>query len=142
MGGDCLLETENGLVGKASGSVQKGDVICVLFGCPMSTVMRQVGENWKIVQSCYIYGMDGQASLMSRRISTLFENTHERQTTGHDSKWIRRGRVTAPKRIWCDKFGNLRTIFIISFTCFKTRTSKLPGDMKSQVVRGCGRRFL
>lgn len=51
LSGGHLFETENGLFGMASGMVRKGDVICILFGCPMPIIMRKVGENWAIIQS-------------------------------------------------------------------------------------------
>ncbi|KAK4446584.1 heterokaryon incompatibility protein-domain-containing protein [Podospora aff. communis PSN243] len=71
MGGGHLLETESGLFGMASSLAQKGDIVCVLFGCPMPIVMRQAGESWRIVQSCYIYGMDGETALEPQDFSII-----------------------------------------------------------------------
>lgn len=41
LSGGYLLEMEKGLFGMASGMVRKGDVVCVLFGCPMAIIMRR-----------------------------------------------------------------------------------------------------
>jgi len=64
LSGGHLLETQNGLFGMSSGMAQKGDVICILFGCPMPIILRRMGENWRIIQSCYIHGMDEDVSLL------------------------------------------------------------------------------
>jgi len=66
LSGGHLIETENGLFGMASGLVQKGDAVCVLFGCPIPIILRKMGENWVIVQSCYVYGFDEGSSLEAR----------------------------------------------------------------------------
>ena len=61
--GGHVFGTEQGLVGMASDRVRKGDVVCVLFGCPLPLVMgRAAGDRWQIVQSCFVYGiMHGEA---------------------------------------------------------------------------------
>jgi len=66
LSGGHLIETENGLFGMASGLVQKGDAVCVLFGCPIPIILRKMGENWVIFQSCYVYGLDEGSSLEAR----------------------------------------------------------------------------
>ncbi|KAK3368039.1 heterokaryon incompatibility protein-domain-containing protein [Podospora didyma] len=66
--GGHLLETGGGLFGMASDLVQKGDVICVLFGCEMPFVMRRSGSKWTMVQSCFVFDlMRGEANDMIRK---------------------------------------------------------------------------
>jgi hypothetical protein len=39
-----------------------GDIICVLYGCPIPHVLRKVNDHFRVVGCCYVDGMmDGQA---------------------------------------------------------------------------------
>ncbi len=65
-----MISTEQGaLLGLAPEETQKGDLICILFGCSVPVVLRKeiadkrTGDyHYKIVGECYIHGMmDGEA---------------------------------------------------------------------------------
>ncbi|PVH96903.1 HET-domain-containing protein [Periconia macrospinosa] len=49
--------TNDGHFGLAPPGTQKGDVICVLFGCEMPLIVRPMVDTYLLVGSCYIYGM-------------------------------------------------------------------------------------
>jgi hypothetical protein len=60
-----MVTTARGFFGLALETTQKDDIICVLLGCTMPVVLRQVGEYYKVVGECYIHGiMEGEAMEM------------------------------------------------------------------------------
>jgi len=62
LSGGYIIETETGFIGMASDRVQKGDAVCVLFGCRAPLIMRQEGNCWTLIQSAYVCGlMAGEA---------------------------------------------------------------------------------
>jgi hypothetical protein len=61
-----LIVTEGGLLGLARGSVAPGDQVCILLGCSVPTILRQVSnierEEYILIGESYIHGMmDGEA---------------------------------------------------------------------------------
>jgi len=61
-----LIVTESGLLGLARGSVAPGDRVCILLGCSVPTILRQVPnierEEYILIGESYIHGMmDGEA---------------------------------------------------------------------------------
>jgi len=64
--------SEKGFVGIGMQEIQRGDVICILFGCSMPIVLRQVGGegggHWVVVGECYVHGvMEGEGLEVLRR---------------------------------------------------------------------------
>ncbi|KAK0632706.1 heterokaryon incompatibility protein-domain-containing protein [Immersiella caudata] len=60
-----LMVTDTGLVGMAPREAKKGDIVCVLFGCSIPLVLRQVPdsdrESFKVVGECFMAGfMNGE----------------------------------------------------------------------------------
>jgi hypothetical protein len=49
--------TKRVYMGLAPMGAQERDLICVLFGCKVSLIMRPVGDHYLIVGDTYIYGM-------------------------------------------------------------------------------------
>jgi hypothetical protein len=49
--------TDKGYMGLGPRGTKKGDVVCVLLGCDMPLIIRQVGEHYAVVGNTYIYGM-------------------------------------------------------------------------------------
>jgi hypothetical protein len=49
--------TEKGYIGLAPPSAQEADMVCVLLGCDMPSVIRKTGEFNLLLGSCYCYGM-------------------------------------------------------------------------------------
>ncbi|KAI9772823.1 MAG: hypothetical protein M1840_008705 [Geoglossum simile] len=58
-----IITTGRGYVGMASETVQKDDIICVLLGCSVPVVLRQVDkDSFEYVGECYVHGvMEGEA---------------------------------------------------------------------------------
>jgi hypothetical protein len=62
--------TEDGYMGLAPNGGRLGDRIGIILGCDVPFILRQVGNEWKLVGECYIHGlMDGEA-LRSESIPT------------------------------------------------------------------------
>lgn len=73
----CIIEvtdshTQQQYFGLGPANTRKDDILCVLFGCSVSCVLRPVvssqeGDHFKFIGEAYIYGlMDGEAvSLLS-----------------------------------------------------------------------------
>ena len=114
LSGGHLLETEKGLFGMASGMVRKGDAICALFGCPMAIIMRRAGDNWRIIPSCYIHGMDEDASLQVEELRILYA------VVSFDNQGKLRNQVAACSLLVCLKLHRQRT-WIISSRLHRTR---------------------
>jgi hypothetical protein len=57
-----FLETSDGLVGIAPGQTEKGDKVCILYGCSVPVILRKKGRFYEYIGEAYIYGkMDGEA---------------------------------------------------------------------------------
>jgi hypothetical protein len=61
-----MIVTEGGLLGLARGSVAPGDQVCILLGCSVPAILRQVPnierEKYILISESYIHGMmDGEA---------------------------------------------------------------------------------
>ena len=60
--GRRLVITEKGRFALASSLAERGDVICVLFGCSVPVILRRDKKHWKLVGECYLHGiMKGEA---------------------------------------------------------------------------------
>jgi len=60
--GRRIFVTEEGYFGFAGPGVKKGDHVAVLFGCKTPLILRPVGEEYCLVDECFIYGfMTGEA---------------------------------------------------------------------------------
>jgi len=54
--------TPHGFTGIGAPNVQKGDKICVLLGCDIPLIIRQVNNHYVVVGDCFVYGiMKGEA---------------------------------------------------------------------------------
>lgn len=72
-----IMVTDLGDIGLAPRMAQKGDVVCVLFGCSVPVVLRRLGQDgiqgqdgpvFKFVGECYLDGfMDGEALGLGRQ---------------------------------------------------------------------------
>jgi hypothetical protein len=58
-----LIKTKRGYLGLAPEAAEKGDLVCILYGCSVPVVIREVeGGDHELVGECYIHGMmDGAA---------------------------------------------------------------------------------
>ena len=54
--------TEDGYMGLVPNGGRLGDRVGIILGCDVPFVLRQVGNEWKLVGECYFHGlMDGEA---------------------------------------------------------------------------------
>ncbi|PMD41896.1 hypothetical protein L207DRAFT_565647 [Hyaloscypha variabilis F] len=49
--------TETGYMGLGPPMMQAGDKICIIYGCHIPMVLREVGDSHLLVGECYVYGM-------------------------------------------------------------------------------------
>ncbi|KAE9373140.1 HET-domain-containing protein [Stipitochalara longipes BDJ] len=49
--------TKRGYVGTGPHRIERGDLVCVLLGCPVPLIIRKQGSNFIVVGEAYIYGM-------------------------------------------------------------------------------------
>jgi hypothetical protein len=58
-----LIKTKRGYLGLAPEAAEKGDLVCILYGCSVPVVIREVeGDAHELVGECYVHGMmDGAA---------------------------------------------------------------------------------
>ncbi|RFU23924.1 hypothetical protein B7463_g12414, partial [Scytalidium lignicola] len=64
-----LSITSKGYIGAVPQEAQKGDLICILFGCSVPVVLRS-GDNdtYKLIGECYLHGfMDGEGIVMDEK---------------------------------------------------------------------------
>lgn len=61
-----LIKTKRGYLGLAPEAAEKGDLVCILYGCSVPVVIREVeGGAHELVGECYVHGMmDGAALAM------------------------------------------------------------------------------
>jgi hypothetical protein len=60
--GRKLAITDKGRFALLPSLAERGDVICILFGCSVPVVLRYAGKCWKLVGECYLDGiMRGEA---------------------------------------------------------------------------------
>ncbi|KAK5720341.1 hypothetical protein LTR17_015058 [Elasticomyces elasticus] len=52
-----LFRTNNGYIGSSGISVQAGDLVCVLVGCPNTLVLRKVEDHYIIIEPCFVHGL-------------------------------------------------------------------------------------
>jgi hypothetical protein len=58
-----LIKTKRGYLGLAPEAAEKGDLVCILYGCSVPVVIREIeGGTHELVGECYVHGMmDGAA---------------------------------------------------------------------------------
>lgn len=56
-----LFSTTGGMLGLGSHLMQKGDLCCVVYGCPMPLVLREAGDGCRLLGTAYIQGLDRRA---------------------------------------------------------------------------------
>lgn len=49
--------TNSGYMGLGPESIQNGDLICIVFGCPIPLLLRKTGDFYLLVGEIYVYGM-------------------------------------------------------------------------------------
>jgi hypothetical protein len=62
--GQCrrLFITSYGYIGIAPSAALEGDLVCVLWGCSVSVILRREGNRYIFIGECYTHGvMDGEA---------------------------------------------------------------------------------
>ncbi|KUI55525.1 Heterokaryon incompatibility protein 6, OR allele [Cytospora mali] len=69
-----IMVTDEGHVGVAPQRAQKGDMVCVLFGCSIPVVLRKCEQNdtkepvYELIGECYLDGfMDGEALRLGKQ---------------------------------------------------------------------------
>lgn len=70
-----LMTSRNGRIGMAPRNAEKGDVICILFGCSVPIVLRRSGhkDQYTVVGECYLDGhMEGEALEQSELLEETF----------------------------------------------------------------------
>ncbi|RDW56758.1 hypothetical protein BP6252_13981 [Coleophoma cylindrospora] len=66
-----FFEMDGGLVGLGPGSLRRDDVVCVLQGCNVPVILRNVGDYYIYIGQCFVLGlMEGEAAGfgMERRV--------------------------------------------------------------------------
>ncbi|ETS78454.1 hypothetical protein PFICI_10516 [Pestalotiopsis fici W106-1] len=71
-----LLVTASGLIGMAPPHARKGDIVCVLLGCSVPVMLRELRADqqfaYSFVGECYIHGiMDGEVADWGRELRDL-----------------------------------------------------------------------
>jgi hypothetical protein len=57
-----LMVTASGYIGLAPYGAQKGDLVCVMYGCSVPLVLRKTGEHYRFIGEAYLDDfMDGEA---------------------------------------------------------------------------------
>ena len=57
-----LVLTRKGYLGLGPTNAQKGDLVCILYGCSVPVIIRKYGQGYRFVGESYIHGlMDGAA---------------------------------------------------------------------------------
>ena len=57
-----LVLTKKGYLGLGPTNAQKGDLVCILYGCSVPVIIRKYGQDYRFVGESYIHGlMDGAA---------------------------------------------------------------------------------
>ena len=54
---DTIFETDEDLLGTSSSLVQPGDQVVIFFGGNMPFILRPVGNRWRLVGTCFVYGI-------------------------------------------------------------------------------------
>lgn len=49
--------TDSGHFGLASERSEVGDIVCILLGCSVAAVLRQVGEHYMFIGESYVHGI-------------------------------------------------------------------------------------
>ncbi|KAF2131141.1 hypothetical protein P153DRAFT_313523, partial [Dothidotthia symphoricarpi CBS 119687] len=65
-----LMVTNEGIVGMAPCRSREGDAVCILFGCSIPLVLRQVGtpEAWQVIGEGYVHGhMNGEVAMLLKK---------------------------------------------------------------------------
>ena len=52
-----LFTMEGGYIGLGPPGTMQGDRLCVLLGCALPLLIRQQGQQYRLVGQCYVYGM-------------------------------------------------------------------------------------
>ena len=55
-----ILELSTDYIGLAPGDSAVGDLVCVLKGCPMPAVLRQVNDYYIHIGTCYLFGLESR----------------------------------------------------------------------------------
>lgn len=59
--GSTFLTTDTGYIARAPHAVQEGDLLCILFGCRLPTILRPCGDTYELISFTYTDGiMDGE----------------------------------------------------------------------------------
>ena len=57
-----LMVTASGYIGLAPYAAQKGDLVCVMYGCSLPLILRKTGEHYRFIGEAYLDDfMDGEA---------------------------------------------------------------------------------
>ena len=58
----ALVLTKKGYLGLGPTNAQKGDLVCIFYGCSVPVIIRKYGQHYRFVGESYIHGlMDGAA---------------------------------------------------------------------------------
>ncbi|QDS77920.1 hypothetical protein FKW77_001011 [Venturia effusa] len=75
-----LIKTKRGYLGLAPDTAEKGDLICVLYGCSVPVVIREADNgNHELVGECYIDGMMDGAALAVQTSQKIPKQTFKLQ---------------------------------------------------------------
>jgi hypothetical protein len=70
-----FVEIEDGYLGLAPKGATAGDIICVLEGCPVPVVLREVDAHFVLVGTCFAEGlMDGETLALHERGHVLTQS--------------------------------------------------------------------
>lgn len=56
-----LFSTTGGMLGLGSHLMQRGDLCCVVYGCPMPLVLRKASDGYRLLGTLYIQGLNRRA---------------------------------------------------------------------------------
>jgi hypothetical protein len=76
--GRRLIKMRNGTIGLGPRAAERGDLVCILFGCSVPVVLRKLEERegreyFQLVGECYVFGFMSGEVLESLSEGTLRE---------------------------------------------------------------------
>lgn len=75
-----LIKTKRGHLGLAPDTAEKGDMVCILYGCSVPVVIREADNgNHELVGECYIDGMMDGAALTVQTSEKISKTTFKLQ---------------------------------------------------------------
>ncbi|KAH7092088.1 heterokaryon incompatibility protein-domain-containing protein [Paraphoma chrysanthemicola] len=56
LSGRCVFVTADGMAGLGPTNLEKGDTVSIIFGCRLPLVLREVGQQFRLIGPAYVHG--------------------------------------------------------------------------------------